>query len=216
MPTQTARPLSAARTDVLSINRECSGSVALARSQDLAYVVHLQKKFGQAIGFLPRAALSEKIELQRIWIARENGQPAGYLHHGTLATPEVRIFQAAIQYDARRRRLAAGLVEHFVCRAQAAGAYGVSLRCLAHLDANEFWEAVGFRRIASEPGAKGRLNVWTRDLRRHPSADEFTFASRLHPCPGCGDMSVDTWTRGGIRHRSCPACCAARLNRSVG
>src|SRR4051794_17721498 len=102
--------------------------VTPATPKDLAYVVHLQKKHGDAIGFLPRLALEEKIDLRRVWLARDNGEPAGFLHHGSLAKPEVRIFQAAIQYDARRRHMGLALVGDLLDRAAAGGARGVSLR----------------------------------------------------------------------------------------
>lgn len=133
--------------------------VVRANAAHLAYVVALQKRNHEALGFIPRAALSEKIELGRIWLATENGDPAGFLHHGSLAAPEVRIFQAAVQYDARRRHLGLALVSDLLARARAAGARGVSLRCLDFLDANDFWTAAGFARLTTEPGARGTLNV---------------------------------------------------------
>src|SRR4051812_20753088 len=91
-------------------SRGASDLIVQADERDLAYVVDLQKRNGDAVGFIPRQALAEKIELGRIWLARENGDPAGYLHHGSLSVPEVRIFQAAVQYDARRRHLGLALV----------------------------------------------------------------------------------------------------------
>ena len=145
-----------------------------ATPADLAYVVSLQKRNHEALGFIPRAALAEKIDLGRIWLAAENGDPAGYLHHGSLAVPEVRIFQAAVQYDARRRHLGLALVADLVARARAAGARGVSLRCLDFLDANDFWLAAGFRRLATEPGARGTLNVWGRVLEGGGGRDKET------------------------------------------
>lgn len=177
--------------------------VAPATLGDLAYVVHLQKRHADALGFIPRVALLEKIELGRIHLARENGEPAGYLHHGSLARPEVRIFQAAIQYDARRRHMGLALVNDLVDRAADAGAQGVSLRCLSFLEANEFWDAAGFRLLTTEPGAKGMLNVWVKRVGRQ---GDFDFSSRIHPCPGCGASTVDTWVRGARRLALCPAC----------
>lgn len=187
------------------------GVVRRATPGDLAYVVHLQKRNAEALGFIPRLALEQKIGLGRIWLARENGDPAGFLHHGTLATPEVRLFQAAIQYDARRRHLGLALVGDLVARAAAAGAAGVSLRCLSFLDANDFWRQAGFALRDAEPGAKGTLNVWTRRLRPDApdGANPFDFRSRLHPCPACGTITMDTWTRGARRRRLCPRCVAA-------
>ena len=184
------------------------GAVRRATPADLAYVVGLQKRNTEALGFIPRVALEQKIALGRIWLARENGEPAGFLHHGTLATPEVRLFQAAIQYDARRRHLGLALVGDLVARAAAAGAAGVSLRCLSFLDANDFWRQAGFTLHAAEPGANGTLNVWTRRLRpdEPQSTSPFAFRSRLHPCPACGTLTMDTWTRGAKRRRLCPRC----------
>ena len=189
--------------------------VVRATPADLAYVVALQKRNHEALGFIPRAALSEKIDLGRIWLTRENGDPAGYLHHGSLAVPEVRIFQAAVQYDARRRHHGLALVADLVERAREAGARGISLRCLDFLDANDFWTAAGFKRIGTEPGARGTLNVWASCVQApltlasaESDRELFTFHTRLHPCPRCGTLTTDTWTRGAVRRRLCAGCVA--------
>jgi N-acetylglutamate synthase-like GNAT family acetyltransferase len=196
-------------------------AVALATENELSYVLDLQKKNCQALGFLTRAALEEKIRLRRIWLARENDEPAGYLNHGSLAGPEVRIFQAAIQYDAQRRYLGLALLNDLAARAAAAGARGISLRCLSFLEANAFWQSAGFTLAGAEPGAKGTLNVWTKLLPSSPaiphagdrartstshSPDAITFSSRFHACPRCGQLTTDTWTRGARRHALCATC----------
>jgi hypothetical protein len=190
--------------------------IVRATAADLAYVVHLQKRHGDALGFIPRAALEEKIGRGQIWLATENDEPAGYLHHGSLAVPEVRIFQAAIQYDARRRHLGMALVRDFVGRATTAGAQGVSLRCLSFLDANAFWKELDFDLHATEPGARGTLNVWTKWLTGRPrgitdvAGNGLTFHTRLHRCRACGQLTTDTWTRSAVRHRLCRDCVATK------
>jgi N-acetylglutamate synthase-like GNAT family acetyltransferase len=181
--------------------------VCLATPADLAYVVALQKRNGEAVGFIPRAALQEKIERRQILLVRENGDPAGFLHHGSLAKPEVRLFQAAIQYDARRRHHGLALVDMMMRRATEAGAKAVSLRCLDFLDANDFWTAAGFRLLGAEPGARGTLNVWGKSIGKVDLSD-VSFHSRVHPCPKCGTPTVDTWTRGAVRRRLCARCVA--------
>ena len=199
-------------------------SVVAATPSDLAYVVALPKRHANALGFIPRVALAEKIARGQVVLARENGEPAGYLHHGSLARPEVRVFQAAIQYDARRRGLGLELVGHLLRRAAAAGARGVSLRCLDFLEANEFWGAAGFELLTTEPGGKGTLNVWVKRLASERPGGagvdagglegavlkaQFSFSSRIHPCPGCGEATTDTWVRGARRLGLCAACGAA-------
>jgi GNAT superfamily N-acetyltransferase len=191
--------------------------VTRATFRDLPCVVRLLKQNASTLGFIPRAALREKIESGRIWLVRDGCVPGaagpivGFLHHGSLARPEVRLFQAAVRPDARRRHVGTALVNDLLRRAADAGAAGVSLRCLSFLDANRFWAAAGFRLLATEPGGKGPLNVWVKRLgppRARRNLD-FDFHSRVHPCPGCGTPTVDTWVRGARRLRFCPACVAA-------
>ncbi len=188
--------------------------VARAGLADLSYVVGLQKRFSHEVGFLPRRALEMKINLGRVWMARENGEPAGFIHHGSFAGEEARLFQAAIQYDAHRRHLGSALVEDFERRAGGAGVRGISLRCLEGLDANAFWRAAGYQLLTTEPGAKGRLNVWGKRLAlpersRSASSSRFHFATRLHACPRCGQPTTDTWSRGARRWALCPTCLSA-------
>lgn len=185
-----------------------------ASVRDLGFVVALQKAHGAALGFLPRQGLREKIRFGQVLLARIRGARAGFLHHGSLARPEVRVFQIAVSDGATRKGVGGALVDDLLERATAAGAHGVSLRCLAFLDANRFWRKAGFRLHATEPGAKGTLNVWVRRLeaenetKRGPRID-FAFASRVHPCPCCGAATVHTWVRGARRLAFCAGCVAA-------
>lgn len=188
-----------------------SSVVGSAVAADLAFIVMLQKAHAAALGFLPRQALTEKIRAGQVLLARIEGTRAAFLHHGSLRRPEVRVFQIAVRPEVRSKGVGRALVQCLLDRAAAAGAGGVSLRCLSFLDANGFWRAAGFRLHATEPGAKGTLNVWVRRLGAGGGGAEgrFTFASRVHPCPGCGKATVDTWVSGARRRALCPGCVAA-------
>ena len=187
--------------------------VTPATPRDLPFVVTLQKFYHRTLGFLPRAALKEKIHNGQVLIARATGARAGFLHHGSLVRPEVRVFQLAVAPEAQGKGIGGALVDALLESAAAAGARGVSLRCLAFLKANRFWRAAGFRLHATEPGARGTLNVWVRRIDRGRGtcerSDRFTFASRVHACPGCGAPTVDTWVRGARRRTLCARCVAA-------
>lgn len=186
-----------------------------ARPADLAFVVQLQKAYAAALGFLPRQALRQKIGRGQVLLAGVAGKRAGFLYHGSLARPEVRVFQVAVIPSARGKGVGRALVQRLLGRATTAEARGVSLRCLWYLDANRFWRAAGFSLHAAEPGAKGTLNVWVRRVgcvapaRFDSSVDGFEFSSRVHPCPACGKPTTDTWVRGARRTSFCPECVAA-------
>jgi hypothetical protein len=77
----------------------------------------------------------------------------------------VRIPQACIQYDARRRKYGEALVSWLV--AALPGADEIRLRCAADLEANVFWRDMGFVCTATVKGGarRGRLiNAWLLDL----------------------------------------------------
>lgn len=129
---------------------------------DLRYIEDLARSNYEAIGFIPRPRLEEYAARGQILMAEENDESAGFLVFGA-GWPTLRIYQACVQYDARRREHGADLVGRLVAEAQKRGCHLISLWCADDLPANEFWEAVGFRRIGTRPGgaARGRLhNQW--------------------------------------------------------
>lgn len=161
-------------------------SIHQAQPADWSFLDHLQRRHHDAIGFLSRMALLEAIERKRVWLALENGEPAGYLYGkaGYQRREDVAIiFQAAICYDARRRLLGTSLVEAFISGLPSAVSQ-LCLWCAADLDANLFWSALDFEPVATRAGARssGRTHLfWCRHV---------------------GDASEGFWvperTRGGI------------------
>lgn len=117
---------------------------------DLNFLVHLQKRFSNALGFIPRQGLEWYLENRRVYLAVENGQPSGYclgrerLKH----TPELRpVTQAAIDFSAQRRKAGLALVRRFEDEARQANQQGLQAMCREGLDANHFWLAAGFEEI---------------------------------------------------------------------
>jgi N-acetylglutamate synthase-like GNAT family acetyltransferase len=114
---------------------------------DTRYLRHLQRKFSDALGFLPTAAIDWYAESGNVAIAEENGEPAGYL----LGRPALNwqpllrpIYQAAVAMDAQRRHHGLALLRTVEAAAEAAGQTGLQANCAAGLEANEFWHAAGF------------------------------------------------------------------------
>ncbi|TVQ55669.1 MAG: GNAT family N-acetyltransferase [Phycisphaerales bacterium] len=132
--------------------------------RDLKFLDHLQKKFSNQVGFLPRQALEWNIERGKVSIALENDEPAAYLlgkgnylrdaHFGI-------IYQAAVSYDARRRLMGTALVQHFIDHMEP-NIRLIGLWCAQDIEANEFWNACGFEAIAARHGSrrKGRVHIF--------------------------------------------------------
>lgn len=140
--------------------------LALATPADVSYLAHLSRKHADALGWIPTAALASYADRGRVTVARVNRQHAGYLLHSPLAD-RCRIFQACIQYDARRRQHGEDLVADLVARAAVAGSRIVTLHCRDGLDSNAFWSACGFELAELNLGGKARgkiINHWQLDV----------------------------------------------------
>jgi hypothetical protein len=160
-----------------SAGRSCSiiqpasrPSIILAKTEHMKFVSALQKKFSNALGYLPTAALQWYVEQKRVGIAFENGEPAGYVLGRThyKYQPLMRpITQAAVAMDAQRRHHGLGLVARVCEQAQATRQLAVQACCAADLDANEFWMVAGFVAVdvLKPDNARGReIIVWRKSL----------------------------------------------------
>jgi hypothetical protein len=176
--------------------------IKLGTAGDLPFIDALQGKHTYELGFLHRYTLRARLQSGQILLGQENEENAGFLHYGSMRGPELRIFQAAVCTDARRRHLGLGMLRELESIARDQGVRGISLRCLEDLESNEFWKQAGFACNAVEPGRKGMLNVWTKAL--DPAFDQFH--SRWHRCRKCGNWTVDVWTAGAKRWSLCQEC----------
>lgn len=122
----------------------------------------LARRNSEALSFIPRPKLEHYAAAGQILTAQENGDPCGFLIYGN-GYPTLRVYQACIQYDARRQDHGLALVQRLVKIATAKGAEGISLKCADDLEANRFWAAAGFRLVGKLPGGQRRrrtLNVY--------------------------------------------------------
>jgi GNAT superfamily N-acetyltransferase len=140
--------------------------LVLGGAMSVGYVVDLAKKHTDAIGFIPRPRLERYAECGQMALEYENGEPCGFLVWGN-GWPVLKIYQACIQYDARRLEHGAALVARVEREAVRRGCSAVSLWCASDLEANLFWDAVGYRAAATKQGGERRgrkLIRWVKAL----------------------------------------------------
>lgn len=152
-----------------------------ATLDDLKYLDALRKKEGDAVGFIPMRRYEMEVNGERrgsIYLSWDNGEPTGFIYATHSGRGTTRVMQVAIQEDARRMERASALVDAVVADGLKRHTWLTSLRCADDLDANHFWEALGFSleregvapKSLYAPGkdktatnARGRrLNVWQR------------------------------------------------------
>jgi GNAT superfamily N-acetyltransferase/predicted nucleic acid-binding protein len=145
-----------------------------------------------ALGFLPERVYREAALQGKLLIAvvqdAEGPKYAGHLLHGGIF-PQARIFQifAAPQY--RGQGIGRRLVEAVVGRAENDQFVSVVARVADDLEANSFWESLGFAVVRTKPGGRttGRLiNVRVREL----SALRLFSSATRPPEPSVKDLKL--------------------------
>jgi N-acetylglutamate synthase-like GNAT family acetyltransferase len=145
-------------------------AIRIATERDLPFVLDLQRKFSNELGFIPRAGTEWYVINRRVLLARENGDPAGFL----LGRPRLRyqpkmrpIYQAGVRMDAQRRHNGLQLLDELAADAALKGQVALQAMCREDLESNDFWAAAGFEPICKvDPSnARGKLVIcWRRAL----------------------------------------------------
>lgn len=144
--------------------------IRIATPKDQKFIDSLALKYARNVGFLPRPALDWYIEAGCVRLVLENGLPAGYflsrmfLRWNAAIRP---ITQTAICFDAQRMHLGAALVADAEESSCQAGQMALAAHVRDGLEANAFFEALGFEKICQlDPRAARRklINVWRKQL----------------------------------------------------
>jgi len=133
----------------------------MSSDEAVRYAVDLAKKNSDAVSFIPTPRLEEYQRRGQILFARENGDLSGFLVFGA-GYPTLKVYQACVQYDARRRKSGLEMIDRLKEIARREGR-DISLWCAQDLEANEFWNAAGFNLIGERQGGvrRGRKhNAW--------------------------------------------------------
>jgi GNAT superfamily N-acetyltransferase len=157
----------------------------------ILYVDSLQKKNAEALSFYPKSCFEREAEKKRILLGLLNGEPCGYIYHGSLGY-DMKCHQVCIQYDLRRKLYGAMLVAKLEQKANLSGAITITLRCGFDLDANNFWKSLGYFCIDIVDGGIRRnrkINVWRKYLQK-----DLFIPPSIEPAVGKTDASI--WRKG--------------------
>src|SRR5688572_4039731 len=160
-------------------------AIRLATLADLPFLDCLQKQHHKSLGFFPRAQMQGYVENQWVLIAEDAAtrQPLGYCasRDRYLKRDELGvIYQLCVAAGHQRGLIGATLVREVFERS----AYGCKLYCCwcaQDLDANYFWESLGFVPIAFRGGSgkKRRVHIfWQRRIREGDTTTPWWFPAK--------------------------------------
>jgi hypothetical protein len=153
---------------------------------DVWFIDKLRDLHGKAMGFMPLKEIEGKISAGQVLIAEVGGLPVGYCiaQDRYFKRDDLGIIYALnVAPTAHRRLIGASLIKATFDRA----AYGCKLFCCwvaQDLNANHFWESIGFLPLAFRAGAargkvKPRAHIfWQRRIRQGDTTTPFWFPSK--------------------------------------
>lgn len=140
-----------------------------ARPIDTTFIDDLQKQNSYAVGFIQRTVWDRYVFGGErnfvVFIVEKNDDMVGYV----LITPGrsngyVRIQQIAVRDDARRLEYGTALITVVRQFCRDFGRAGARLRCRIDLEANHFWEQLGFRKFGLwEAGRRNHVGMTASD-----------------------------------------------------
>jgi hypothetical protein len=159
-------------------------SVRPATPGDLAFIDALQKRHSHMVGFMQTSALAGKIAAGHVVVAQDSiAQRVGYCigNDQYFKRDDVGIiYQLNVAPGKQRAFIGATLLKAMFDRA----AYGCRLFCCwcaLDIEANRFWEAMGFVPLAYRAGSagKGRVHIfWQKRIRQGDSETPWWFPSQ--------------------------------------
>ena len=159
-------------------------SVRTALLSDGPFIDALQKMHTHMVGWFPRKQLEVYIEAEHVLIAEDDAQsPLGYCiaKDRYMKRDDVGIiYQLNILPLAHRKLIGAALVKATFERA----AYGCRLFscwCAQDIQANWFWESIGFVPLAFRTGSRGKQRIhifWQRRIQECDDSTPYWFPSQ--------------------------------------
>ena len=133
----------------------------LAQIVDLPRLLNICKTESNKLGFIPWPRFGDDIRKGRIIVACEDDNIIGYLMHGPIKHVTF-IHQCVVIESCRRFGVGTSLVEALEAKLPFRGV--LRLGCREELEANQFWQYLGFKKETSRPGGRARgfqINIYS-------------------------------------------------------
>lgn len=120
----------------------------------------------RALGFLPDSVYAELADQGKLVVAARADAYVGHLLYGGVF-PHARIFQLHVKKRLRNAGIGRELVDHLICSAEKWNYLSVTARVAEDLEANSFWQWMGFNKVRTLAGGASRnrkINVRVREL----------------------------------------------------
>jgi N-acetylglutamate synthase-like GNAT family acetyltransferase len=140
--------------------------IRTATLSDLDAVKHIADSHRKALGFVLRSSLAESIQRGELLVAEGNGRVVGFVEYHLRRDKQVTLYHIAIASDEYRQGIGQALFYSLRKESESNGGTRILLKCPVDLEANQFYQSLGFDLVDIQNGRKRPLNVWAFQLLR--------------------------------------------------
>jgi predicted GNAT family acetyltransferase len=135
-------------------------TIRQASPADLKAVKAIADANRESIGFVLRPALQEHVERGWLYIAARSSDVVGFVNFRHRRDGWTVVYEICVEAPSRMQGIGLQLLSHLYSDVVHQGRKGVQLKCPDGSVANEFYAAIGYRRIGLVPGKKRNLILW--------------------------------------------------------
>ena len=132
------------------------------------YSISLMKKNYESVGFIPKSGIERLSSQNGLAVGVLNNEPCGYiLYQPPKRGNDVKIIQVVVPTDVQRKSYGMLLVDHVEKHSLNTDSSGIYLKVAWDLEANSFWQDIGYYCTGNVMGGKVRsriLNVYRKDF----------------------------------------------------
>jgi len=137
--------------------------VRKATLADLNVIKSLADVHKNELGFLLRPALANSIDRSEVFVAENSRGIVGFVEYHHRQDEQTTLYHIAVRSDHRRQGIGRRLVKALTYDANERKGF-IQLKCPVDLEANEFYERLGFSQVDTDPGKHRELAVWRLQL----------------------------------------------------
>lgn len=136
-----------------------------AAKEDLDDIKLLADSHRHELGFVRRSALAEAIERDELMVAQNHQQVVGFVEYHHRRDEQTTLYHIVVKFEHRRQGIGRQLVEALIHDAGERNRKFIQLKCPVDLEANKFYEQLGFLQVKTQPGKHRALAVWRLAVR---------------------------------------------------
>lgn len=148
-------------------------TVRIAAKTDLRFIIELQRRWANSVGFLPACAHERYVEAHHVLLVLENDEPAGFLNFTVTPKGLLRLPQVAIHPQLLRTTLGSKIMRSLIRTAERTGMGAIRLTSRSDLQANLFWPTLNFKptAILTPKTSRNKPHIeWTLQLSNSTNA----------------------------------------------